>query len=421
MLNAALVRELFADRDFVAYFLARQGSSFAYRIEGVAVGWQVFQLRQQPFDLGLVGLMLFIPEVVLAVPAGFIADRFDRRTVSLLSALTELVAMFIFAALAVSKTHSLAAYLVATLFVGAAHALAAPSERSLLAGIVRSSHFVRAQATTSSLGQLIVIAGPAVGGALLVLGAPYAFGAAALAYAASACGYFALTPRGSAGGEELSLMRTATEGVRFIFSRPVLLGAISLDLFAVLFGGATALLPVYAARILHVGPAGLGFLRSAPAIGAAIVAATIARWPLEKRIGPLLYTTVAGFGIATIVFGVSKNLALSLVALAATGAFDMVSVVIRNALVQLETPNAMRGRVSAVENVFIGASNELGAFESGTLAAFVGTEASVVIGGVGTLIVIGLWAVLFPQLRRFNRFGEATLDPERDVPDEERI
>jgi MFS family permease len=189
----------------------------------------------------------------------------------------------------------------------------------------------------------------------------------------------------------------------------------------VLFGGATALLPVYAARILHVGPAGLGLLRSAPAVGAAIVAATIARWPLEKRIGPLLYMTVAGFGVATIVFGVSKNLMLSLVALAATGAFDMVSVVIRNALVQLETPDAMRGRVSAVENVFIGASNELGAFESGTLAAFVGTEASVVIGGVGTLVVIGLWSVLFPQLRRFNRFGETELNPARDVPDEERI
>jgi MFS family permease len=400
------VRELFADRDFVAYFLARQGSSFAYRIESVAIGWQVFGLRQQPFDLGLVGLMLFIPEVVLALPAGFVADRFDRRIVSFLSTLTELAGMLIFAVLALRETRSLAAYLVATLFVGGAHALAAPSERSLLAGIVRSSHFVRAQATTSSLGQLIQIAGPAVGGALLVLGAPYAFGAAALAYAASACGYFVLSPRGSAGGEELSLAQSATEGVRFIFSRPVLLGAISLDLFAVLFGGATALLPAYAASILHVGPAGLGILRSAPAVGAAIVAATIARWPLHKKIGPLLYLTVAGFGVATIVFGVSKNLALSLVALAATGAFDMVSVVIRNALVQLETPDAMRGRVSAVENVFIGASNELGAFESGTVAAFAGTEASVVIGGIGTLLIIGLWSVLFPQLRRFDKFGE---------------
>lgn len=400
------MRELFADRDFVAYFLARQGSSFAYRIEGVAVGWQVFQLRQQPFDLGLVGLMLFVPEVLLALPAGFVADRFDRRLVSLAGALTELLGMTFFAILALRHSHSLAAYLGATLFVGAAHAIAAPSDRSLLAGIVRSSHFVRAQATTSSLGQLIVIAGPAIGGALLVLGAPYAFGVAALGYAMSACGYLALSPRGSAGGEELSLGKSAMEGIRFIFARPVLLGAISLDLFAVLFGGATVLLPVFASSILHVGPAGLGGLRSAPALGAAIVAATIARWPLQTRIGPLLYVGVAGFGIATIVFGLSKNLALSLVALVATGGFDMVSVVIRNALVQLETPNAMRGRVSAVENVFIGASNELGAFESGTLAAFVGTEASVVIGGVGTLVVIALWSVLFPQLRRFNRFGE---------------
>ena len=199
------------------------------------------------------------------------------------------------------------------------------------------------------------------------------------------------------------------EGIRFVFGRPVLLGAISLDLFAVLFGGATALLPVFASGILHVGPAGLGILRSAPAVGAAIVAGSIARWPLRNKIGPQLYVAVTGFGIATIVFGLSKNLALSLAALVATGAFDMVSVVIRNALVQLETPDAMRGRVTAVENVFIGASNELGAFESGTLAQFVGTEASVVIGGIGTLVVIGLWSVLFPQLRRFNRFGESAL------------
>jgi MFS family permease len=407
------VRELFSDRDFVAYFLASQGSSFAYRIEGVAVGWQVFQLRHLPFDLGLVGLMLFLPAVLLALPAGFIADRFDRRIVALSSALGELFGMLIFALLAVRETHSLVAYLAATFFVGAAHAIGMPSDRSLLAGIVHQSRFMRAQATTSSLGQLIVIAGPAVGGALLAFGAPYAFGAAALAYGASAGGYLALRPRGSAGGEQLSLARSALEGIRFIFSRRVLLGAISLDLFAVLFGGAVALLPVYAVSILHVGAAGLGILRSAPALGAAVMAGTIARFPLEKKIGPTLFVAVAGFGIATIVFGLSKNLTLSLVALVATGAFDMISVVIRNGLVQLETPNAMRGRVSAVENVFIGASNELGAFESGTLAAFVGTEASVVIGGIGTLVVIGLWSVLFPQLRRFNRFGEAALGSEK--------
>jgi hypothetical protein len=204
------------------------------------------------------------------------------------------------------------------------------------------------------------------------------------------------------------LLQSAIEGVHYIFSKPVLLGAISLDLFAVLFGGATALLPVYADQILHVGPAGLGILRSAPAVGAALVATALVRYPLERRIGPQLYIAVAGFGVATIVFGVSRNFFLSLAALGAAGAFDMISVVVRSALVQLDTPDAMRGRVSAVENVFIGASNELGAFESGTLAAFTGTEFAVVAGGVGTLVVIGLWTVLFPQLRRFDRFVEAS-------------
>jgi MFS family permease len=399
------MRALFADRDFVAYFIARQGASVAYRMESVAVGWQVFLLRHQPFDLGLVGLVLFLPQVLLALPAGFIADRFDRRIVCTLCALADALGMLLFVWLAISGTHSLGAYLGATAFVGVAHALGTPAERSLLAGIVRSQHFVRAQAMMSSIGQLIVIAGPAVGGALLALGAPFAFGAAALVYAVAAIAFLGLRPKPVAAAD-VPLGRAAGEGVRYIWSRPVLFGAISLDLFAVLFGGAVALLPVYADQILHVGPAGLGLLRSAPAVGGTLVAAAIVRRPIERNIGPLMYLCVAGFGVATIVFGLSKNLWLSLIALALTGAFDMVSVVIRNLLVQLGTPDAMRGRVSAVENVFIGASNELGAFESGTLAAFIGTVPSVVVGGLGTLVVIGLWAFLFPQLRRFDRLEE---------------
>jgi len=207
------------------------------------------------------------------------------------------------------------------------------------------------------------------------------------------------------------LLHAAIEGIRFIFKRKIVLGAISLALFAVLFGGATALLPVYAASILHVGPTGFGILRSAPALGAALVAAFIARHPLKRRAGRVLFYCVAGFGVATIVFGISKNFWLSVIALALTGGFDMVSVIIRVALVQLGTPDAMRGRVNAVENVFIGASNELGAFESGTLAAFIGTEASVVAGGVATLVVIALWTVLFPKLRTFDR-----LDPSQQAP-----
>ena len=330
-----------------------------------------------------------------------IADRFDRRIVCVCVAFTEMLGLGAFAALSASGVHLFGVFLGAVAFIGIAHAIGAPAERALLAGIVQSDHFVRAQALSSSIGQLIVVGGPALAGILIVFGIPLAFGVAALAYASAAIGFAFLTPR-EVAHEDLPLLHSAIEGIRFIFSRKVVLGAISLDLFAVLFGGATALLPVYAASILHVGPTGYGILRSAPAFGAALVAAFIARHPLRRNAGALLFACVGGFGIATIVFGISKSFWLSVAALALTGGFDMVSVIIRVALVQLGTPDAMRGRVNAVENVFIGASNELGAFESGTLAALIGTEASVVLGGVATLVVIAIWSRLFPPLRSFD-------------------
>jgi hypothetical protein len=301
---------------------------------------------------------------------------------------------------------SVSLYFAAVAFIGIVHAIGAPAERSLLAGIVHSRHFVRADAFVSSLGQLINIGGPALGGALIALGGtPLAFAVSGAAYLLAAAGFAWLTPREVAEAEDVPLLHSALEGVRFIFDRKVILGAISLDLFAVLFGGAVALLPVYAASILNVGPTGFGALRAAPAAGAAIVAMYIARHPISRRAGPLLFWCVAGFGVATILFGISHNFWLSLAALALTGGFDMVSMVIRSALVQLRTPDAMRGRVNAVENIFIGASNELGAFESGTLAALIGTEASVVVGGVATVVVIVLWAVWFPALRAFDRLA----------------
>ncbi len=363
-------------------------------------------MRHQPFDLGLVGLVLFLPQALLAIPAGFAADRYDRRLICFAAALVQSSGLLLFAWLAHSATKSLALYLAVAALVGSAHAVAAPAERSLLATIVRGGQFLRAAAVTSSVNEFISISSPALGGALLLVGAPVAFGTAAAAYAAVACAFAILRPRGSAS-EELTLIRGAGEALRFIVARKVLLGALSLDLFAVLFGGATALLPVYADAILHVGPAGLGLLRSAPAFGSALVAAALIRRPLRRHVGRTLFVAVAGFGCATIVFGLSRNLWLSLATLAATGAFDMLSVVIRVGLVQLGTPNALRGRISALENVFIGASNELGEFESGTLAQFAGTPAAVVIGGVGTLLVIALWAVFFPPLRRFDRLEEA--------------
>lgn len=358
--------------------------------------------------------MLFLPAAVLAIPAGMLADRYDRRTVVIASMLTEAAGLLAFILLMHLHVRAVAAYFAAVLFIGIAHASGTPSQRSMLVNVVSREGFVRAQALAGSLAELIQIAGPAAGGLLLARSTSFAFGAAVLAYAASATA-FLFVPRVKPGPQaNVSLVREASEGVRFIRSHRLILGAISLDLFAVLFGGATALLPVFATKILHVGAVGFGLLRAAPAVGAGLAALIIARRPIKRHAGPVLLWCVAGFGCFTIVFGLSRNLVLSLVALALVGAFDMVSVVIRGVLVQLGTPDALRGRVTAVENVFIGASNELGAFESGGLAALVGTAASVVTGGAATLAVIMLWSLLFPSLRRLDRIGPSfVLDVDR--------
>lgn len=388
-------------REFRAYVVARQTGLLAFSIEDVAIGWQIFQLRHQPLDLGLVGLVLFLPQLILALPAGVLADRADRRIIVMASSFTEALGLAGFIALVLLRTHSVWIYLGAVACIGIAHSMGIPAQRSLLVNIVEKEQFVRAQALTSSIGQLVAIAGPALGGALIAIGTPVAFAAAAVAYVVATVAFMFLQ-RHEVAYEDVPVLKAALEGVRFIFRRRIILGAISLDLFAVLFGGATALLPVFATTILHVGPAGFGILRAAPAAGAAAVAAYVARHSLSRGAGRLLLICVSGFGAATIVFGISRNFIVSVIALALTGAFDMVSVVIRSALVQLRTPNEMRGRVGAVENVFIGASNELGAFESGGLAALIGTQASVVLGGAATLAVIALWSVLFPELRQFE-------------------
>jgi MFS family permease len=388
-------------REFAAYFVARQTGLLAYSIEDVAVSWQIFQLRHNPLDLGLVGLVLFLPQLLLALPAGVLADRADRRLIVIASSFTEAVGLAGFVALIALQVHAVGIYLGAVAFIGIAHSMGIPAQRSLLVNIVPEEQFVRAQALTSSIGQLVTIAGPALGGALIAIGTPIAFGAAAIAYVVATAA-FTFLQRHAVEYEDVPVLRAALEGVHFIFRQRVILGAISLDLFAVLFGGAVALLPVFATSILHVGPRGFGIMRAAPAIGAALVAGYVARHSLGRGAGRLLFICVSGFGAATIVFGLSHSFIVSVVALALTGAFDMVSVVIRNALVQLRTPNEMRGRVGAVENVFIGASNELGAFESGGVASLIGTQASVVLGGVATLAVIALWSVLFPELRQFE-------------------
>jgi MFS family permease len=399
-------------REFIAYFIARQAALLAFSIEDVAVSWQIFALRHSPLDLGLVGLVLFLPQLVLAIPAGVLADRADRRAIIIVSSFTEAIGLAGFIALMLLGVRSVGIYLGAVAFIGIAHSMGIPAQRALLVNIVPKEQFVRAQALTSSIGQLVTIAGPAVGGVLIAVSTPVAFAAAALAYVLATAA-FTFLRRHVVEYENVPLLQAAMQGVRFIVRQRIILGAISLDLFAVLFGGATALLPVFATTILHVGATGFGLLRAAPAVGAAAVAGYVARHSLQRGAGRLLLICVAGFGAATILFGVSRNFIISLIALVLTGAFDMVSVVIRSALVQLRTPNEMRGRVGAVENVFIGASNELGAFESGGVAALIGTQASVVLGGAATLAVIALWSLLFPELREFEVMADTQHDTSR--------
>jgi MFS family permease len=395
-------------RNRVLFFVGMLSGDLAYQISGVAVGWHVFSLHHRAFDLGLVGLALFLPTFAFALPAGVFADRHDRRRVVTTTALVEALCVAAFAIAAARGFSSLGAYLMILAAIGTARAFGTPAERALLPSIVAPDEYVRVQPLYASIRQLTVIGGPAVGGLLVAVSTPVALGVAGVGLVACAFLLGALHVERVAYEVQPPSLRDALDGLRFLRSRPVVAGAISLDLFAVLFGGATALLPAFADGIFHAGPQGLGALRSAPAVGGAIVAALIARRPIRRRVGATLLAVVTGFGLATIAFGCSRNFWLSLMLLAIVGGTDMVSVVIRSNLVQLSTPDAMRGRVNAVENVFIGASNELGEFESGVLAGFVGVVPAVILGGVGTLAVIALWAVCFPTLRDADGFTESS-------------
>ncbi|MBV9647735.1 MAG: MFS transporter [Candidatus Eremiobacteraeota bacterium] len=390
---------LLGDGRFRAFLAGMLSSGLAVQIQSVAVGWHVFSLRHRPLDLGLVGLVLFLPTFTLWVAAGVFVDRHDRRWIAASGAFVEALCSLAFAALVLAHDRRLGFYLAVLLIVGVVRAFTSPAERALLPSLIEPQRYLKAQAAYSSLRELAVIAGPALGGLLIALSTAVAFAGSALLFAVGGVALALLRTR-----REVALaaatVRRSLDGVRYILARPVIAGAISLDLFAVFFGGVTALLPIFADQILRAGPIGLGALRSAPALGAAAVAVLLAHHPPQRHIGRMLLLTVTGFGLATILFALSRNIWLSLALLFIVGGTDMVSVMIRNGLVQLGTPAQLRGRVNALENVFIGASNELGEFESGTLAAFIGTVPSVFIGGVVTLIVVVLWSLLFPALRK---------------------
>jgi MFS family permease len=398
-------------RNRLLFFLGMLSGDVAYQVQSVAVAWHVFTLEHRAFDLGLVGLALFAPTFAFALPAGVFADRHDRRAIVAGTAALEILCGLVFIVAVVTKVTALPAYLAILVVVGTARAFGTPAERSLLPSIVAPADYMRAQATYAALRQVVSIGGPAVGGALVAFSTSFALGVSVVAIAAFAISLGFLQIERAVRPNAPPTWRDAFEGLRFVRAQPIIAGAISLDLFAVLFGGATALLPAFADGIFHLGAPGLGALRSAPALGAALTAAVIARRPLRRHVGRTLLVAVAGFGCATIAFGLSRSFVFSLAMLAIVGGTDMVSVVIRSNLVQLSTPDGMRGRVNAVENIFIGASNELGSFESGGLAALIGVVPAVVAGGIGTLAIIALWGAFFPALRRADRIGDVPNAP----------
>jgi len=391
--------------DLRRYLAARFLVGMAAQVQTVAVGWQVFSVSGDPFDLGLVALSQFLPFILLILPAGHVADRYDRRRVQLATYVILALCAAILLALAINGIEDLAPVFGVMVLFGVARAFNQPTSQALLPNLASGAAFPRAVALNSSLGQIATIAGPALGGLLIIVGLEVAYALATLLLVVGSALVIGLRGGGRVEASREPVSWSALiAGITFVRSRPVILGSISLDLFAVLFGGATALLPIYAGEILDVGPAGLGAMRAAPAVGAAVLAAVLTVRPLRRHVGRWMFGGVFVFGIGTIVFGLSTVFVVSLAALVVMGAADMVSVYIRHLLVQLETPDEIRGRVSAVSSVFIGASNELGEFESGVTAAWWGIVPAVLVGG-GMTIAVGLaWTRLFPMLWRLDRF-----------------
>ena len=387
---------------FQRYWAARLCVTLAIQMQAVAIGWQVYDLTRRPLDLGLVGLAQFLPSLGLALVTGHVADRYDRRTVMALCIIVEALCAVLFLTFTLQDgTNTPFLFGVLVLF-GTARAFEFPASVALMPNLVPPRLFTNAAAWSSSAWQAATIVGPAIGGLLYAIGPEAVYGCCVLMFLLSVFLVNTIRIEQREKEQMAATWESVVAGISFIRGQPVVLGAVSLDLFAVLLGGATALLPVYARDILHVGPWGLGLLRSAPAVGALVTALLVARRPIQRHAGAILLGAVGIFGLSIVVFGLSRNLWLSLLALIILGASDMVSVVIRRVLVLVKTPDEMRGRVSAVESVFIGASNELGEFESGVTAAWFGVVPAVVLGGLGTLAIVGLWARIFPQLRRVD-------------------
>ncbi len=397
-------------RALTLFLGARFVGTIGVQVQSVAIGWQIYARTRDPLHLGWVGLAQFVPLALLSLWAGGVADRYDRRRILVSCRALYALGSLALAGLTLAPGFGVGPVYGVLIVLGSIRAFAAPASWALLPGLVSGEQLPRAIGMSSGTFQAATVAGPALGGMIYAAGGPgAAYLTTSVCEITAVCLLLAIemapTHREPLRERGISLV---VEGLRYVWREKILLGAISLDLFAVLLGGAVALMPIFAREILHVGEVGLGLLRSAPAFGAALVAGVLAFRPIARRAGAWMFTGVAIFGGATIVFGLSNNFVVSLVALAVLGAADMVSVVIRQSLVQLSTPDAMRGRVSSVSMIFVGASNELGEFESGLTAAWLGTVRAVVVGGIGTLLVTGVWAALFPQLRRADRLEHAT-------------
>lgn len=379
---------------FLRFWLGQACSSLSYQMLVVGLGWQMYGLTGSALSLGLIGLAQFLPQLLLTLVAGHVADQHNRRNIVIACRSVQTLAMAILVLMPVTST----SIYVCAVLLGSARAFEGPAAQAWLPRLVSAENLSQALALSAGTREAMVIAGPAIGGLVYLLGPHWLYGSSLLGFVLAAVALLGLANgQQNTEKEPISLARLFS-GISHIRQNPVVLGAISLDLFSVLLGGATALLPIVAKDILHTGPWGLGLLRSAPAAGALLMALLLARFPLQRRVGKIMFRAVAVFGLATIVFGLSQQLWLSLLALAILGAADMVSVVIRSTLIQLETPDALRGRVSAVNYIFIGASNQLGEFESGLTAAWFGVVPAIIIGGVGTLLVVWLWQRRFPAL-----------------------
>jgi MFS family permease len=402
------------------FLAARCAAVVAFQMVGVAVAWQMYELTHRALDLGLVGLVQFIPSMILVLLVGHTADRYDRRRIIAYAQALEATAVLVLCCATIGHWASRETLFSFIFAVGVARSFESPTTQTMVPSLVDQEALPKAIALNASVMQVSIIAGPMLGGFLYVAGPAYVYGAGFILFLFSALLISRLQIRRTVIKREPVSLTTLFAGISYIRSKPVLLGAISFDLFAVLLGGATALLPIYARDILIASPRGLGLLRSAPAVGAFAASLYLARFPMRNRVGKSMFNAVIWFGLATIVFALSRSMVLSFLALVLLGWSDMLSVVIRSSLVQLETPDEMRGRVSAVNSVFIGASNQLGEFESGLTAAWFGVVPAAVMGGVGTLVIVALWRYFFPQLAQRDKLHEKDCVPDvnETVPSE---